>query len=29
VSMSTAQQQLLDGLSGRHCRAIAIAIIPR
>jgi len=26
--MSTAQQ-LLDGLSGRHCRAIAIAIIPR
>ena len=28
VSMSTAQQ-LLDGLSGRHCRAIAIAIIPR
>jgi len=26
--MSTAQQ-LLDGLPGRHCRAIAIAIIPR
>jgi len=26
--MSTAQQ-LLDGLAGRHCRAIAIAIIPR
>jgi len=26
--MSTARQ-LLDGLSGRHCRAIAIAIIPR